>query len=199
MQEKYTVLLTLAPAGAGAVPSDATWLAFNTLNNAIREFPAGRAIRPEDRQPNTNIYSIQNAAFETRFAVMNAILCTKPNGVEARPGMTLNLRFSYINSLGIQKFLLLYKTRMGRVPECITIEDVHTMLHEEIRSICATAATEFAHSVTLPYAHWWNEIKYNTKYRDMISTRLMQLFMSYGLMLDQESLAIGSLAQITVA
>lgn len=196
MHDKYTTLLSLAPAGMSVVPADACCIAFNVQNNAIREFPAGRQLPP--RNAGESFYAVPTMPFETLFAVHGAILCTKPNGNEARPGMSLRLRFSYISSLGLQKLLLLYRQRVGRVPECITLEDLHMLLHDEIRSICSRVATEFSHSVTLPYAHWWNEISYSSAYRDKLYTPLMQLFMSFGMMLDQADFTINSLAQLSV-
>lgn len=198
MQDKYTMLFSLAPAGLSVVPAGTCCIAFNTASNAIRELPAGRAIRPGDIKPGEYLYCVPTTPFETSFAVHGAILCVKPNGNEARPGMALNLKFHYVNCMTLQKLLVQYKNRMGRAPECITLEDVHMLLQDEMRSICERAAGEFSRNVALPYAHWWNEINYGTKYRDMLYTKMMQLFIAHGLMLDQTGFAIGSLAPITV-
>lgn len=199
MHDKYTTLFSLAPAGMSIVPMEACCILFDVNTNAIRELPPGRAITADIRKPTECLYKVSTAPFEVLFAVHNAILCTRPNGTEARPGMSLKLKFNYANSRGLQKLLLLYKSHTGRFPECITLEDIHTLLHDDIKDICGNVATAFSRSVTLPYAHWWNEIMYNTKYRDMLTTKLTQLFMSYGLLLDQDAFAINSLAPLTVA
>lgn len=196
MHDKYTALLSLTPAGLAVVPAGESCISFNVRSNAVRELPAGRALHA--RGESECFYSIPTAPFETRFAVFDAIVCSKPNGTEFRPGMSLNLRFTYANSLGVQKLLLLSRQHNGRFPECITLEDLHAMLHDEIKRICTRAATEFSHSTALPYAHWWNEIKYNREYCDKIYKPLMQLFMSYGLLLDKDTFSINSLAQMPV-
>lgn len=196
MHDKYTTVLTLAPAGAAVVPAGETYIAFSPYTNEVKEYPAGRSLTAP--APGFVQYSAPLAPYETLFAVTDAILCSKPNGAQFRPGMSLKLRFSFASALGLQKLLLLYKQRNGRVPECITMADVHALLIDDIRKICATAATNFSHNQVLAYTHWWNDLVYGQTYRDMIFTPLMQLFISYGLLLDKDGFAINGLAQMPV-
>ena len=192
MHDKYTTLLSRVPAGTAAAPAGSCVIAFNEVTNRVQEFGAGRAIPTAG--PQQHVYMIPTEAFEVLFAVQDAILCTKPDGSEFRPGMCLQLKLSYISASGLLKLLLTSKMREGRSPDCITLENLHTLLSRELAAICARCAKELSHGQTLSYTHWWNDISHGKAYRELLYTPLMQLFMAHGLRLDRASFAVAGLA-----
>lgn len=192
MHDKYTTVLSRVPAGTAAAPAGSCVVTLNEVTNRVQEFGPGRAIPAAT--PQLSVYAIPTEPFEALFCVQDAILCTKPDGSEFHPGMCLRLKLSYVSVTGLQKLLLTSRMREGRSPDCLTLENLHTLLSREITAICARCAQELSHKQTLSYTHWWNEIAHGTAYRDLLYTPLMQLFTAHGLRLDKAAFAIAGLA-----
>lgn len=192
MHDKYATLLSRVPAGTAVVPAGSYVVALNEATNRVQEFGAGRAIPAAT--PQLSVYAIPTEPFEALFYVQDAILCLKPDGSQFRPGMCLKLKLSYVSATGLLKLLLTSRMREGRSPDCITLENLHTLLSREINAICARCAQELSHRQTLSYTRWWNDIAHGTAYRDLLYTPLMQLFTAHGLRLDKAAFAIAGVA-----
>ena len=197
MMNKYTAILTQAPASLSQVPAGNIAIIFDNATTAVQEFGPGRLLPV--RSVTQVAYLIPMETFEGVFAVADAITCAKPDGTPFYPGMCLKLRFSYVSALGIKKLLATYKQTNGRVPECVTLEMLYNTLAKDLKATCAQAAAAFSHQQVLPYSHWWNDIRYDGGYCKQLFTPMMQLFTSYGLRLDPEAFAIPALAQMPVA
>ncbi|MBR3764435.1 MAG: hypothetical protein IKK57_07795 [Clostridia bacterium] len=197
MHDKYTELVTLAPAGLTHSPQDGCVAAFNVQNYALREHRPNRLLPAPG--PNEHFYLVSPQTIDACFHIPGAIACTRPDGAAFHPGMSLRLQFRYTSPTGLQQLLRQTLLSRARVPELITLEALYDLLLPEMSAICARKAREFSGAQTLPYSHWWNDIRYGTAFRDEIFKPLWQLFFSYGFDLDRQSFAICGLAPVPMA
>lgn len=197
MHDKYTELVTLAPAGLTHSPEDCCVAAFNTQNYSLREHRPNRALPAPG--PNEHFYLVSPQVIDAAFHIPSSITCTRPDGAAFHPGMSLRLQFRYTSPTGLQQLLRQTLLRGGKVPELITLEALYDILIPEMSAICARKAREFSNGQILPYSHWWNDIRYGAAFRNEIFKPLWQLFFSYGYELDEKSFAISGLAPVPMA
>lgn len=197
MHDKYTELVTIAPAELSRSPEDRCVVSFNARTYELREH------QPNHLLPQLGLsehyYTVSPETIDACFHIPGAIACTRPDGGDFHPGMCLQLRFRYCSPLGLQQLLRQYLLTRSKVPQLITLEDLYGLLLSDMVKHCAQAAAAFSNSQTLPYEHWWNDIRYDSKFRQMIFAPLWQLFFSYGFELDERSFAIGGLAPVPMA
>lgn len=193
MNDKYTALFSLAPAGLTEAPMDAYAVTFSADGRAA-EYRPGRAVPAP--LPGTNVYTVPTQPVETLFAVHGAINCLKPDGTPFQPGFCFTLSLSYVSPAGLQKLILAYRKDKGRLPDCITLEVFYDLLSRDIREACVKAAAAFTRGQTLPYVHWWQELNHGTAFRDALYLPLMQLFNGYGFRLESDSLQMAGLAGV---
>lgn len=197
MHDRYTEVIVRAPAGLTKAPENAFVLAAHAQTSRAQEFAPGRAIPAAT--PSVSLFTVRALPVETRFAVLDAIRCLRPDGRAFQPGLCLDLTLRYVSAAGMHRLLLAAQRRSGGVlPDCITLEDLHALLAPDIRTICAQAAESFSEGQTLRYAHWWQELTQGTAYRDLLYIPLMQLFNRHGLRLDRDSFRIAGLAPVPV-
>lgn len=193
MNDKYTALFSLAPAGMTEAPADAYAVTLSA-EGRVTEYRPGRAVPAP--APGTIVYAVPTQPVETLFAVHGAISCLKPDGSPFQPGFCFTLRLSYVSPAGLQKLLLAYRKEKSRLPECITLEVFYDLLSRDIRETCTKAAAAFSRGQTLPYVHWWQELNHGSAFRDALYLPLMQLFNSYGFRLEPDSLQMAGLAGV---
>ena len=196
MHDRYTEVIARAPAGLAHAPENAFVLAIHAQTSHAQEFTPGRAIPAA--APSASLFTVRALPVETRFAVLDAIRCLRPDGRAFQPGLCLDLTLRYVSAAGMHRLLLTAQRRSGSLPDCITLEDLHALLAPDIRAIFARAAESFSQGQTLRYTHWWQELTQGTAYRDLLYIPLMQLFNRHGLRLDRDSFRIAGLAPVPV-
>ena len=192
MHDKYTKLLTATAADVRTVPEDAFVLCLNDKGDVLKEYRSKQPLDPA--AASLRCYTVPLAPVTARICVTDAITCTKPDGTTFKPGLCLNVRLRYISPSGLGT--LLRKT--GRMPDCLTIEDLYNQLSRDVRQVCADAARKLTREQTRSYQYWWQDLKYGEVYRDMIFPPLMQLFSLHGFRLEKDDFSIAGIAPMPV-